>query len=169
MDHPYLGFLPSGPVSLRELAGNLAQAAPYRMAHYVPGQPSVWSEPILQGVDHISSFAAVVVLTENADTARAWIEQVQPRLNQTPLLIAVSAQSGPVIQPYLDSQQIQGLISGLSGAAVYEQLFNQPGRVRVVWDSYQLGLLVAMALIISGALLQGAAAVLSHRKGKNKA
>jgi hypothetical protein len=94
----------------------------------------------------------VIVLTDNADTARIWVEQTGAILGQTPLLMAISAQAEPMIRPYYDSQQIKGLVTGLAGGKAYEQALQLSGLGQLYWDSYSLGLFVAECIIIFGSL-----------------
>ncbi|MCF6278035.1 MAG: hypothetical protein L3J16_04705, partial [Anaerolineales bacterium] len=60
-------------------------------------------------------------------------------------------QAEPIIQPYYRSAQVDGLVSGLSGAAAYEQLNGRPALGRLYWDAYSIGLLVAEILLAVGA------------------
>jgi len=106
-----------------------------------------------------SEYAAVLILTDHADSARVWVEQLQnlkeidPALTDQPLLIVSSAQAGPMLQPYVASRQINGLISGLSDAVRYEFVNNsRPGIARSYWDAFGVGLMMAIALIILGSL-----------------
>jgi hypothetical protein len=113
---------------------------------------SIWDAAPLQGIKKLSDFAAVLVLTDNADTGRAWVEQTSLNLDGTPLLMIVSAQVEPMIRPYFDSGQIDGLVNGLADAKIYEGKYNRPGLAQIYWDSYSIGMLVAVLLIVAGAL-----------------
>jgi hypothetical protein len=111
------------------------------------------------GVQSFSEYSALVVLTDQAESGRAWVEQLQnqkqidPALSNQPLLVVASAQAGPLLQPYVDSGQIRGMISGLSDAARYELLNNgRPGIARAYWDTFGAGLLLSVALILIGSL-----------------
>ncbi len=144
-----LGFLPGGTAGLQEFASQPRLATQYGL----DGTPA-WGSNALEGVEGLSNFGAVIVLTENAETARAWIEQVQPRLGSVPLLMVVSAQAAPMVQPYLDSGQVQGLVSGMSGGTMYAQISSQTGRWLDYWDAYQFGIFTAIAFILLGAVIQ---------------
>ena len=80
-----------------------------------------WSSPVLQGVTHFSDFASVIVLTDSLESGRVWIEQTASARGKTPLILISSAQAGPMFLPYVDSGQVNGLITGLYGAAGAEQ------------------------------------------------
>lgn len=144
-----LGFLPGGTAGLQEFASRPRVAMQYGL----DGSPA-WSTDALTGVEEINQFGAVIVLTENAETARAWIEQVQPRLGSVPLLMVVSAQAAPMVQPYIDSGQVQGMVSGMSGGAMYAQISGQGGAWLDYWDAYQFGIFAAIAFILLGGVVQ---------------
>jgi hypothetical protein len=142
-----LGYLAGGPTALFDFSLAMQSVDPLKAS-----QTADWSKPPLSAVKSLSDFSRVFVLTDNADTARTWVEQVKPSLGQTPLLMVVSAQSAPMISPYLDSGQISGMLLGLTGGALFEQATGQSTAVRGFWDSYQVGLLIIIALILIGGL-----------------
>jgi hypothetical protein len=110
-----------------------------------------WESAQLQGVASFSQFAAFIIVTDNADSARAWIEQTASARGSLPIVVVASAQAAPMIQPYYASQQINGLIGGLYGGAVFEQSnANRPGTARAYWDAYSIGMWLAMASILIG-------------------
>ena len=107
----------------------------------------------------LSEFSAIVVLTDHAESGRVWVEQLQnlkqsnPALASQPLLMVSSAQSAPLLQPYVASGQITGMINGLSAAARYEFVNNsRPGIARAYWDTFGVGLMLAIAAITLGSL-----------------
>jgi len=111
------------------------------------------------GVGALSDYAALVVMTDHAESGRVWVEQLQnrkqldPALSNQPLLVVASAQAGPLLQPYVSSQQITGMLSGLSEAARYESGNNsRPGIARSYWDAFGIGLIMSIALIVIGSL-----------------
>ena len=102
----------------------------------------------------LSQFAALILITDNADSARAWIEQTASARGAIPFVVISSAQAAPMIQPYYASQQVNGLVSGLYGGALFEQNnAGRPGTARAYWDAYSIGMLLAMVLIVGGGLL----------------
>lgn len=144
-----LGYLAGGTTGLQEFVQNPQAAAGYTLDL----QPA-WSLPALTGITSLNQFSSVIVLTDNQEVSRSWIEQVQPALGNTPLFMVASAQAAPLIQPYVDSGQVQGLLSGLMGSAVYEQIMLQPGNATQYWDAYQYGIVAAVILTLAGVLLQ---------------
>ena len=134
-----LGYLAGGSTALAQLATtSLLQhigldtlaVKPYR-------QPADWAT-----TGSFSDFKAVILLTDNVETGRAWVEQIRPALNETPLLIISSSQAAPMLQAYTGSQ-VKGLLSG-SSDAVSSRL-----------AAYQIGMLMAAILILIGVVGQG--------------
>jgi hypothetical protein len=142
-----LGYLAGGASGVLSFALNPSQTIPQAIDG---GSP--WQTPLLQDIRTLADFKVVIVLTDNADTARIWVEQTGAILGQTPLLMAISAQAEPMIRPYYDSQQIKGLVTGLAGGKAYEQALQLSGLGQLYWDSYSLGLFVAECIIIFGSL-----------------
>jgi hypothetical protein len=146
-----LGYLAGGPAGVLGFAESPPDVATYTLAG-----ANAWQTPTLQGVQQLNDFAAVILLTDNADTGRAWIEQAGPRLDTTPLIMVISAQAEPMIRPYYDSGQVRGLVTGLAGGKAYEQAneaaFTGMGLARRYWNAFSSGLLAAEALIVLGGL-----------------
>jgi hypothetical protein len=146
-----LGYLAGGTAGVLGFAEDPPAAATYTLE----GAPA-WQTPTLQGVQSLSDFAAVIVLTDNADTGRTWIEQAGHYLNTAPMIMVISAQAEPMIQPYYDSGQIKGLVTGLAGGKAYEQaneqVFQGVGLARRYWDAFSAGLFLAEVMILVGGL-----------------
>ena len=142
-----LGFLAGGASGVLSFATNPSQTMPYAQDGSQP-----WLNSLLQDVHTLSDFAAVIILTDNSDTARIWVEQAVPLLNGKPMLMAISAQAEPMIRPYYDSKQIQGLVTGLSGGKAYEQLLQLPGLGQQYWDAFSSGIFLAELAIIFASL-----------------
>ena len=109
-------------------------------------------------VGSFAEYAAVVLITDHAESGRLWVEQVQnrkqvdPLLAGQPLLVVASAQAGPLLQPYVSAGQVNGMISGLSDAARYESSTSRPGMARSYWDAFGIGLVLAVLMIVVGSL-----------------
>jgi hypothetical protein len=173
LSQPNLSFVstsPNGAALAERLMINtrINQAAlPYLNLGYLPGGSAGVLGFIespgqiipLSGVGSFAEYSALVVLTDHAESGRVWVEQLQNRkasdlaLNGQPLLVVASAQAGPLLQPYVSSRQITGMISGLADAARYEFVNNsRPGLARSYWDTFGIGLMTSVALIVLGSL-----------------
>ena len=160
IEYMNLGYLPGGQMGIYSFAQNPRQSAPYLFNSGVTESPLLnaylspaWAAAPWSGITTLSQFTAFVIVTDNADSARAWIEQTSSTRGAMPIVVISSAQAAPMIRPYFDSQQISGLVAGLYDGAVFEQNnLNRPGTTRIYWDAYNIGLLLAMVLILLGGL-----------------
>ena len=143
-----LGYLAGGTVGLQALAEDPQTTMPLST-----NLKPAWEDTPLEGIEKISDFGVLIVITENADTARYWIEQVKPSLGETPLLVVISAQSAPMLQPYFDSGQVNGYIAGQSDGAAYEKLSGSEGTASSHFSTLQVSLLFVAILIFVGGLI----------------
>lgn len=156
-----LGFIPGGAAGLLSFA-----QAPRQMMPFTTDGSPVWESGPLQNIASLDKFGMVLVITDNPDKARAWIEQVQPTLGSTPLVMAISAQAEPMVRPYYEArpQQVQGLVTGLAGGAAYENLNGRLGLAAPYWNAFSLGLLAAALLILLGGAVNALIALWARRK-----
>ena len=127
---------------------------------------SAWEQIPLQDVNSLADFALTIVMTDDPDTARYWIEQVQPGLREKSMIMVVSAQAEPLVRPYLESSehQVSGMVSGLSGGAAYEQFQGRDNLARTYWDPFGISLLMAQSLILVGGIYNLVVAFLNRRR-----
>lgn len=163
-----LGYLAGGTASLQEFALNPRQAAKYGLEPDRNGT-ELWNSPILQGIQNVKDYSAVIVLTDSNDTGRAWVEQVQPVLENTPLLMVSSAQAAPLIQPYLQSGQVQGMLAGLQDGMTYSQMVEVPGESVVYYNSYQSAISVVIALVLLGIFFELISGIFTRSGTKSEA
>ena len=142
-----LGYLPGGLAGVYDFAQN-----PIAVMPFGADGSQVWQTAPLQGVTHLSDFAAIILLTDSAEAGRVWIEQAGPLRGNASLVIVSSSQAGPMLMPYLASGQVNGLINGLNDASKVEQANGQAGLARRYWDAYSVGLLLAAVMILLGGL-----------------
>ena len=142
-----LGYLPGGSIGLQGLAQDPRLSMPLNS-----GLQPAWQASPFDTIKRISDFGALIVISENADTAKYWIEQVKPSLGTTPLLVVISAQSAPLLQPYYDSGQISGYLSGLNSAVAYEALTKSPQNATGHLASYQITMILALLLVAIGGI-----------------
>jgi hypothetical protein len=143
-----LGYLAGGTTGLQMAAVDLRTLLPYTQ-NLTPA----WDSPALQSVRHLSDFSVVIVFSDQTESARAWVEQVQPQLEETPLLFVVSSQSAPMLHPYYQSGQVDGFIAGFNGSLAYEQIMQQYGVTSQKIASYQGVMLVIALMIFIGGLV----------------
>ncbi|CAG0954699.1 hypothetical protein ANAEL_00269 [Anaerolineales bacterium] len=155
-----LGYLPGGQMGIRAFSANpfgtMKYAAPQTKDIFKFAPDLSKAFPPTDGVDTLSQFSALFLLTDDADSARAWIEQTKSMRGDIPIpfVVVSSAQAAPMLQPYYASGQINGLASGLYDGALFEQkdTDGKPNTVRAYWDAHSVGMLLAMTLILGGGL-----------------
>ncbi len=143
-----LGYLPGGTAGLYAFAH-----APQMVFRRGAGIDDIWQTPALASVQRLADFAMVVVVTEDAETARAWVEQVRPVLDEdTPLVMVISTQAEPMVEPYYEtaSHQVHGLVTGLEGGLAYAALRGQTisEATHGQWGSYSYIVWVAVVLMV---------------------
>ena len=140
-----LGFIPGGPTGLLSFAQDPQGILPAAL-----NGDEVWQAGPLAGINSLANFALVIVATDNPNTARAWIEQVQPNLVDIPMIMVISAQAEPIVRPYYETnpRQIYGLVTGLVGGATFEGSLGRSGNANNYWVSFRTGMLVAVLLIV---------------------
>jgi hypothetical protein len=164
-----LGYISGGSTGLLGFAEAPRQITPYAVD---VNSTYVWGQAPMQRVQTISDFDLVAVLTEDADKARAWIEQVQPKMESKPLVMVLSAQAEPMVRPYYQSNPklVAGMVAGLVGGGSYESahpdLLGGIGPARRYWDAFSLSMLVVLVLIAVGIVVDLSFSAVKNRKGE---
>lgn len=145
-----LGYIPGGAAGIPIFALSPRSVLPYS----VDGQPA-WSAAEIASVQKVGDFSLVVLLTENSNRARMWIEQLQRQVDANKLLLGVSAQAEPVMRAYYEAtpRQMQGLVSGLNGGAIFETQAGRPGIAMQYWNAYSLTVTSGVILILMGSFI----------------
>lgn len=142
-----MGYIPGGTTGLSGFG-----TQPRRIITQSADGKPIWRTPWLSNINNISDFSSVIIATDDPDNARAWVEQVQPLLQNKPLLMAISAQAEPMVRPYYETnpRQVSGLVVGLMGSAAYEQIINRPGAAIKYWSPFNAAIMIAMLMIVLG-------------------
>ncbi len=147
-----LGYVPGGAAGLY----TFARLPRLLFATNAAGH-SLWADAALDRIHTAADFDLVVVCTDDPEVARMWVEQVQPLLGQgTPLLMVVSAQAEPLVEPYYETapRQVAGVITGLEGGMAYAATreMKVSSYTWLVWNGYAWVVLAAVALMAAAGL-----------------
>lgn len=164
LEHPDISFDSAAQfINLGYLAGDTSglqafAVAPTRVIRSIfSTNVDPWIEGgSLEEIQTLADFNAVIVVTDSVENGRDWIEQLSMRLDDTPLLMISSAQAAPLLQPYVQSGQVAGQISGLVGGVSYNSIAHQSVGIDFrTWDAYQTGIGLVIILILVGSLFYG--------------
>jgi hypothetical protein len=150
-----LGYVPGQMAGIRELVTGRKQLSALpdfkEGLTFAAPERAAWS-----GVNNLGQVDVLITLSDNPVTARWWIEQmaaaVPPDDGERYLLAATSATADPFLRPYLDSRQLDGLISGINGAASIEAGRKNFGPARQMIDSQGIAHLLIVILIALGTM-----------------
>ncbi|MBC8332543.1 MAG: zinc ribbon domain-containing protein [Anaerolineae bacterium] len=142
-----LGYIPGGAAGLLGFVQMTQHVTPLTFDGL-----DAWHTPALSQIQTLANYKLVVVISDDPDIARSWIEQVQPTLQNAPMIAIVSAQVEPILHPYASGEkpQLKGLISGISGGAAYEQVIGKPNLARTYWDTLNYALMAAVVVLLIG-------------------
>ncbi len=109
-----LGYLPGAERGLRLATQDLAAILPHDDVLQMP-----WEQlPAMQGIGTLNDFEATLLLTDDGNSARRWIEQVGTQVD-TPTYALATARIEPLLIPYQQSGQLAALVGGVYGALEY--------------------------------------------------
>ena len=111
-DYYLLRYLPGGALGLRELSENFADVV------------RVSSRGQLTGLDFdsLQDMTLTLLITENADDLRNWVEQALPEVAGMNLLVATGFAAQPLAQAYADSiEDVVGPVYGIRDAYTYSE------------------------------------------------
>ncbi|HHX10530.1 MAG: hypothetical protein ACOX35_00690 [Bacillota bacterium] len=103
--------------------------------------------PVMQGIKTIKDFAFVMQFSMS--TPEMWIRQVVDPMGIRFATGTVTV-SVPSIVPYYNSGQVKGVMGGVSSAAQYELLCNNPGKGAALMDAQSMGHLLIIVFIVLG-------------------
>lgn len=149
-DYVNLGYLPGEIAGLNSLANSIRSTYPMD----IDGR-QIWRHPVLDGLLSVSDFNSLIVLLDNAEHGKAWIEQVGMQLPQTPFYMITSAQAEPILQSYFqgDPKLMESLLSGLTDIVALENRAGRSDNARNMWNAYSLAVIAAVVLIFTGGLV----------------
>lgn len=159
LEYVNLGYIPGGAAGLLSFLENPQGTIPFTIDSLPAWETEVGSGlPATAGINQITDYSMVILLVDDPDTARMWIEQLGPTITDSQVLtsfvLITSAQLEPVVRPYYESfpQPVNGLVVGLRGGAAYARFIDGGDFPGVVWDAFGMGVFVAALLILVGGL-----------------
>jgi hypothetical protein len=113
-DVALLGYLAGGDAGVRLALSDLASA----LGHTSARGGALEATPLLAGLSGAAEMDALLVFTDDGNTARRWVEQAGA-WTDAPLLMVTTAAVEPLVMPYAGSGQLAALVSGAYGGLPY--------------------------------------------------
>lgn len=102
--------------------------------------------PLMKGIKSLTDTKMLLFFTTLYPSQ--WVRQAGP--TKVPIIAGVVTTLGPDCEPYVQSGQFAGLLTGLRGGAEYEMMMNQPGTAVAAMDAQSMGHLLIVLFIIFG-------------------
>ncbi len=114
-----LGYLPANHLGIQSF---LADPRGTILTDYEGN--AIWTSSYLSNVDSITDFDLIILMTDNAEKSRVWIEQIKIFAPDIGFVVISTTQAIPLLQPYVDSHQIDGMIGGIPGNLAFTNLLD---------------------------------------------
>jgi hypothetical protein len=168
IDYLNLGYITGGAAGLHSFATNpwqLMSGSDYMGAYALASKA-----PVAEGlVDSLRNVDLILVLTVERDDLRGWLEQVGrlPGVD-APIVAGTSASLESWALPYFTgrTRQLDGLVSGIPGAAQYDLRMTQPypGEALEMANSQTVGLVVLTLVVTVGSIWSGLVGLARRRQ-----
>lgn len=142
-DWVYLGFRPQYVAAMLGMGESILNEYPQDYLDHPTGEL-----PLLSRVRSYGQIRLVISIADDS-MPQYWVEYAGGRYGVR-VAAGLSAVMVTTFTPYLDSGQMAGLVSGLKGAAEYEQLLGQDGAGTRGMDAQSTAHLTIIALVILG-------------------
>ena len=100
-------------------------------------------------------FDGILIFADTYEGARAWVEQLSTLMPETSINLLVTDRALPMLMPYYDSGQIEGIVAGFTGSTILETELSIGNQTSARWWAYQVGLMLLMGVLVIGAIAAG--------------
>jgi hypothetical protein len=142
-DYVYLGYRSGSELVLREMGSSIS--AVYESDY---AETPLTELPMMQEITNYEQINLVIDLA-SGESVESWILYANTRFNQE-IAAGVTGVMVSQMYPYLQTDQLIGLMSGLMGAAEYERLVEMPGKGTKGMSVQSFVHLLVAALVIWG-------------------
>jgi hypothetical protein len=139
-----LGYIAGAETGIAAFAKNVKGAAP--QDYY--GKPTAGME-VLSGVDTAKDFSLVIEFAYGTPGIPEMMRQMQSPYG-VKIAAAATALIATQVMPYLKTGQVVGMLTGLRGAAEYENLIGKPGSAVAGMDAQSVSHVVIIIAIFLG-------------------
>ncbi len=152
----HLGYLPGGAIGLRWLGECLNENA---NCDRLFGRPLTADEQ-----RQLQNVALIIVLTSDRQSLVNWIEQVGAS-DDRPMVAGVTQALAPIAAPYFETQQLEGVLNGVPGTAVYEQTyFTGNPHTQSLFSAQVTAQMLLIVVLLLGALIYIISGMIERRR-----
>ncbi|UCE26027.1 MAG: hypothetical protein JSW52_06575 [Candidatus Coatesbacteria bacterium] len=141
-DYVNLGYKPGGAILIKLMGSSIREAFPADLE-----RRDISEFPIMDNVYNYDDIDFVMSLSAGDPGIPAWVLIAQAQYH-VPVAGGCTGVSAPQFFPYLQTEQLLGLLSGLKGAAEYESLLETPGEATVRMDAQSVAHVVIIVFIL---------------------
>ncbi len=138
-----LGYLAGGETAMAAMAQGIVATYPTDFR----GNNTA-SLPIMSDVTDINGIALAISVT-SGEMTRWWIRQIGDPY-KIPLATLCNMVDAPLLTPYVQANQLIGIVAGLRGGAEYEKLTGTLGLGSAGMDAQSLAHILVLALVLVG-------------------
>lgn len=144
-----LGYLPANHVGIQSFLSNPQKTIPSNFEG-----TEIWTSTYLSDLRSITNFDLFILLTDNSEKARLWIEQIELFAPEVGFLVIATTQSTPLLSPYVEANQIDGMIGGITESRAFNSLVNTESEdLSRFTFILQLAVLIIIIFLLSGSLV----------------
>lgn len=140
-DYVYLGYVPGGANIIMRMGEDISAAFPTDFS----GR-KLSEIPMMKNIKNYKDIALLIDLAAGS-TPELWVVYAGTKYKQT-IAVGCTAVSAVGYYPFLNSNQIIGLIGGMKGAAEYEKMVERRGTATAGMDSQSIAHIAIIVLII---------------------
>ena len=142
IDYVFLGWQPEPAAVITGLGTDLYKVYPTDAV----GNPTR-NMPVLRGLRSLKDFAYLINITAGYPGSPSWIAYGSDK-SGVKMAAGCTAVLGPKLRPFLASGQLNGLITGIRGAAEYESLIGRPDKAAAGLDAINLAHMLLLVVIL---------------------
>lgn len=140
-DYTYLGYIVGGGLAVMRMGEDIN-----KVFNTDYNAKPISEIPVMKGIKNYKDISLIIDLAAGA-TPEIWIVYAGTP-HKVPVAIGVTAVSAVGYYPFLNSNQIIGLVGGMKGAAEYERLIDHRGAATGGMDSQSITHIVIILLIV---------------------
>ena len=147
VDFVNLGFKSGNDVAIAKIGASIPETFPidYR-------GNNVEDLPIMDGIVNFDQISLLISYSSGTPGTRQWLHQIQTRY-KVRMVAGVTAVQAPDLYSFFQSNQLEGFLGGLVGAAEYEYLLDRPGNGMAGMNVQSICHIFILGLILFGNII----------------